>query len=134
MQALHHLQIELLSLDVTDDSAVKRVVDTIIANEGKIDIVVNNAGMGCYGVYRLALHVPRLVNTIQGPTLELPLEQVQAAFDTNVFSVLRINRAALPHMAARKQGMFITIGSVVAQWYAHTFSHSTSRKAKPPGI
>ncbi|KAI0294995.1 hypothetical protein BC826DRAFT_1009869 [Russula brevipes] len=99
MQALHHLQIELLSLDVTDDSAVKKVVDTIIANEGKIDIVVNNAGIGCYG-----------------PTLELPLEQVQAAFDTNVFSVLRINRAALPHMAARKQGMFITVGSVVAQW------------------
>lgn len=54
----------------------------------------------------------------QGPTLELPLEQVQAAFDTNVFSVLRINRAVLPHMAARKQGMFITIGSIVAQWYA----------------
>jgi 1-acylglycerone phosphate reductase len=60
------------------------------------------------------------VNIIpQGPTLELPLEQVQAAFDTNVFSVLRVNRAVFPHMAARKQGMFITIGSIVAQWYAH---------------
>ena len=58
------------------------------------------------------------VNISQGPTLELPFEQVQAAFDTNVFSVLRVNRAAFPHMAARKQGMFITIGSVVADWYA----------------
>jgi 1-acylglycerone phosphate reductase len=56
-----------------------------------------------------------LVNAFQGPTLELPLDQVQAAFDANVFSVLRINRAVLPHMAARKQGMFITIGSIVAQ-------------------
>ena len=49
MQALHHLPIELLSLDVTDDSAVQEVVNTIITNEGKIDIVVNNAGVGCYG-------------------------------------------------------------------------------------
>ncbi len=50
MQALHHPRIELLSLDVTDDSAVKLAIDVIIANEGKIDIVVNNAGIGCYGV------------------------------------------------------------------------------------
>jgi 1-acylglycerone phosphate reductase len=64
----------------------------------------------------------------QGPTLELPLEQVQAAFDTNVFSVLRVNRAVFPHMAARKQGMFITIGSIVAQWYAHLYLPSSHRK------
>lgn len=50
MQTLHHPQIELLPLDVADDSAVKLIVDTIIAKEGKIDIVVNNAGTGCYGV------------------------------------------------------------------------------------
>jgi len=98
MQTLHHLQIQLLSLDVADDTAVEGVISTIIANEGHIDVIVNNAGIGCYG-----------------PTLELPLEQVKAAFDANVFSVLRVNRAVLPHMAARKQGMFITIGSVVAQ-------------------
>ena len=49
MQSLQRFQIELLSLDVTDDSAIKSVVNTIIANEGKIDIVVNNAGVGCYG-------------------------------------------------------------------------------------
>jgi NAD(P)-dependent dehydrogenase (short-subunit alcohol dehydrogenase family) len=68
----------------------------------------------------LRLSLYRLLNTVtpQGPTLELPLEQVQAAFDTNVFSVLRVNRAVLPHMAARKRGMFVTIGSVVAQRYA----------------
>jgi short-subunit dehydrogenase len=64
-------------------------------------------------------HIFTWLNISQGPTLEIPLEQVQAAFDTNVFSVLRINRAVFPHMAARKQGMFITIGSVVAQWHAH---------------
>ena len=50
MQALQHPQIQLLPLDVTDDSAVKLVVDTIIANDARIDVVVNNAGTGCYGV------------------------------------------------------------------------------------
>ena len=50
MQALQYPQIQLLSLDVTDDSAVKLVVDTIIANDGRIDVVVNNAGIGCFGV------------------------------------------------------------------------------------
>ncbi|KAI0275314.1 hypothetical protein BC834DRAFT_43561 [Gloeopeniophorella convolvens] len=95
MEALRRDQIELLALDVTDDASVKAAVDTIIEKEGRIDVVVNNAGAGCYG-----------------PTLEIPLEQVQATFDLNVFSVLRVNRAVFPHMAARKQGMFITIGSV----------------------
>ena len=50
MQAFDHPRIEHLPLDVTNDSAVKLVVDTIIASEGRIDIVVNNAGTGCYGV------------------------------------------------------------------------------------
>jgi 1-acylglycerone phosphate reductase len=50
MKALQHLQIFLLPLDVIDDSAIKAVIKTIVANEGKIDIVVNNAGVGCYGV------------------------------------------------------------------------------------
>jgi len=54
MQALHHFQIELLSLDVTDDTAVKGVISTIIAKEGRIDVVVNNAGVGCYGVLSFA--------------------------------------------------------------------------------
>jgi NAD(P)-dependent dehydrogenase (short-subunit alcohol dehydrogenase family) len=62
MQALHHLQIELLTLDVTDDSAVQAVVNTIITNEGKIDVVVNNAGVGCYGALRFAFRSGRLVN------------------------------------------------------------------------
>ena len=54
MQALHHLQIELLSLDVTDDAAIGGVISTIIANESHIDVVVNNAGVGCYGVLTFA--------------------------------------------------------------------------------
>jgi NAD(P)-dependent dehydrogenase (short-subunit alcohol dehydrogenase family) len=51
MQALlvHPLKFELLPLDVTDNTAVEAVVSTVIANEGHIDIVVNNAGVGCYG-------------------------------------------------------------------------------------
>ena len=50
MQTLRHSDVELLSLDVNDDSAIKVVINNIMANENKIDIVVNNAGVGCYGV------------------------------------------------------------------------------------
>jgi NAD(P)-dependent dehydrogenase (short-subunit alcohol dehydrogenase family) len=129
MQALHHPRIDLLCLDVTNDSAVQLAIKTIIANEGKIDVVVNNAGTGCYGVWTLGNFThSHIVDIPQGPTLELPLEQVQAAFDTNVFSVLRVNRAIFPYMAARKQGMFITICSVVAMWYAHHFVSLFHRK------
>ncbi|KAI0275313.1 NAD-P-binding protein [Gloeopeniophorella convolvens] len=96
MQGLRqHDQIVLLVLDVTDDVAVRTVVSNIIEQEGKIDIVVNNAGVGSCG-----------------PVLETPLEHVQMAFNVNVHGVLRVSQAAFPHMAARKQGMFITIGSV----------------------
>ena len=74
------------------------------------------------------------MNISQGPTLELPLEQVQAALETNVFSVLRVNRAVLPHMAARKQGMFITIGSIVTQWYAHLYISRLLAITKVPAM
>ena len=81
--------------------------------------------MVCWETFHISIP---LISFPQGPTLEIPLEQVQAAFATNVFSVLRINRAVLPHMAARKQGMFITIGSIVAQWYAHLYLSLFHRK------
>jgi 1-acylglycerone phosphate reductase len=83
--------------------------------------------MVCWETFHISIQLISL-SSPQGPTLELPLEQVQAAFDTNVFSVLRVNRAVLPHMAARKQGMFITIGSIVAQWYADLYFSLFLRK------
>ncbi|KAJ7246297.1 oxidoreductase [Mycena haematopus] len=92
-----HPLISLQTLDVTVDEDVHRVVALIVAEAGRIDIVVNNAGF--LGV---------------GPLIEQPLDNVKATFDANTYGALRVAQAAFPHMAARRSGLIINIGSVVA--------------------
>ncbi|CAI8598270.1 unnamed protein product [Vicia faba] len=86
----------LQELDVQSDESVNRVVDTVINKYGRIDILVNNAGVPCVG-----------------PLAELPLSTIQNTFETNVFGSLRMVQAVVPHMAARKQGKIVNIGSVI---------------------
>ena len=50
-----------------------------------------------------------------GPLLDRSIEEVAAVFDANVLSVLRVCKAAVPHMAARKHGLIVNIGSVVGE-------------------
>jgi NADP-dependent 3-hydroxy acid dehydrogenase YdfG len=52
-----------------------------------------------------------------GPLVDLPLGTVQSAFETNVFSVLRVTHAVVPHMAKRKSGLVINMGSIAALTY-----------------
>ena len=52
-----------------------------------------------------------------GPALEVPLDEIKAAYDTNVFSILRVSRAVIPHMASRKQGLIVNIGSIGGEMY-----------------
>ncbi|KDQ63326.1 hypothetical protein JAAARDRAFT_53550 [Jaapia argillacea MUCL 33604] len=96
MKSFSSPSIERLTLDVTSDEDVERVIEHIVKTEGRIDVVVNNAGIGCFG-----------------PAIDIPMEQVKKTFDTNTFGVLRVARCAIPHMAARKSGLIITIGSIV---------------------
>ncbi|KAF9076052.1 oxidoreductase [Rhodocollybia butyracea] len=96
MESITHPRIEKLALDVTSDADVNRVVDHIIAKEGKIDIVVNNAGTGA-----------------AGPLLDQTMDTVQQVFDTNTYAILRVCKAVLPSMARRKTGVFVNVGSVV---------------------
>ncbi len=88
---------EMLSLDVTDDASVQAAVRTLIEREGRIDLLVNNAG---FGVAPAAAE-------------ESSLEQAQAIFDTNFFGVVRMTRAVLPHMRRQGSGRIINIGSVL---------------------
>ncbi|KAJ7659299.1 NAD-P-binding protein [Mycena polygramma] len=90
--------IELMALDVTDDANVVAVVQSIINNEGRIDILINNAGLACFG-----------------PLMEIPLEQIKEVYDANILSVLRVSRAVVPHMAARKSGLIINISSIAGE-------------------
>ncbi|KAI0652432.1 NAD-P-binding protein [Trametes meyenii] len=98
MSTLTHSNIEHLRLDITDETSVKTVVDTIVEKEGRIDILVNNAGMTC-----------------SGPVIDVDLERIKQTYDTNVFGIIRTAKAVIPHMAARKSGTIVNIGSVVGE-------------------
>ncbi|NER13350.1 SDR family NAD(P)-dependent oxidoreductase [Leptobacterium flavescens] len=86
---------ELIPLDVTDQASVKEGVDAIIAKEGKIDVLINNAGIG-----------------ITGAIEETPNTEVQKAFDTNFFGPINMMKAVLPSMRTNKGGLIINVTSI----------------------
>ena len=92
------LTIHVLDLNVTDDQSVKLAIQQVIEKTGRIDAVVNNAGIS----YRGALEA-------------FTSDQVQEQFNINVFGVLRVNRAVLPQMRAQRQGLLIQVGSVLGR-------------------
>ena len=88
---------EMLALDVTSDESVAAAVDEVLRLEGRIDLLVNNAGFGI---------APAAAE-------ESSIQQAQAIFDTNFFGVVRMIRAVLPHMRQRGSGRIINISSVL---------------------
>ncbi len=88
---------EMLALDVTQDASVEAAVNTLMAKEGRIDLLVNNAGFG----------------VAPAGAEESSIEQARAIFDTNFFGIIRMTRAVVPHMRQRKSGRIINIGSVL---------------------
>ncbi|CAL5203849.1 unnamed protein product [Lathyrus oleraceus] len=95
MDLEHDSKFFLQELDIQSDESVNRVVDTVMNKYGRVDILVNNAGIQC-----------------AGPTTDLPLSEIKNTFETNVFGSLRMIQAVAPHMAARKQGKIVNIGSI----------------------
>ncbi|GHO83222.1 SDR family oxidoreductase [Dictyobacter formicarum] len=93
-----HLALHIIEIDVTDDSSVEQAIESLIGITGRLDVVVNNAGMA-----------------YNDPLEAFTLEQAQQQFDTNVFSVLRVNRAALPHMRRQGSGLLLQIGSIAGR-------------------
>jgi NAD(P)-dependent dehydrogenase (short-subunit alcohol dehydrogenase family) len=85
----------LLCMDVTDEESVARGVAYVLAREGRIDVLVNNAGFGYVGAIE-----------------ETSLTEAQAQFDTNFFGVLRLCRAVVPAMRERRAGLIVTISSL----------------------
>ncbi|KAF8168617.1 oxidoreductase [Mycena galopus ATCC 62051] len=98
MEDLDHPNIKRLVLDVTKDSQVNSVVSTIIAESGRIDLLINNAGFFAVG-----------------PLTDWTAENVKDVYDTNVFSIVRVCGAIIPHMAKCKSGTIINMGSVVGK-------------------
>jgi NAD(P)-dependent dehydrogenase (short-subunit alcohol dehydrogenase family) len=92
------LALQIVEIDVTDDASVERAIAVIIETTGRLDVVVNNAGV-----------------SYSGPLEAFTLEQVRQQFEINVFSVLRVNRAVLPQMREQGSGLLLQIGSIVGR-------------------
>jgi NAD(P)-dependent dehydrogenase (short-subunit alcohol dehydrogenase family) len=88
---------EMLTLDVTSDASVEAVVSEVIRREGRIDLLVNNAGF----------------STAPAGAEESSIEQTRSIFDTNFFGIVRMTRAVVPHMRRQGSGRIINIGSVL---------------------
>ncbi|MFE0256858.1 oxidoreductase [Streptomyces sp. NPDC059010] len=88
--------VTFVDLDVADDASAATAVQEVSERFGRIDVLVNNAGVGSTGAAE-----------------ETSVEQAQAVFDTNVFGVMRMVNEVLPHMRARKRGRIINISSVL---------------------
>jgi NAD(P)-dependent dehydrogenase (short-subunit alcohol dehydrogenase family) len=88
------LPLRAIELDVNDDASVDRAIEEVIREAGRIDVLVNNAGL-----------------SIRGLAEAVTIEQTRRIFETNVFGVQRMNRAVLPHMRKRGRGLLIHISS-----------------------
>ncbi len=93
-EALRKLGIMTVELDVSDDASVEAGVKKVLVEAGKIDVLVNNAGIMSAGV-----------------TEAFTAEQAKVIFDTNVIGLLRVTRAVLPSMRQKRDGLIINIGS-----------------------
>ena len=88
--------VEFVPLDVRDDTSIKACVEEVCNRAGRIDVLINNAGVN-------------LVGSVE----ETSISQAQALFDTNVFGVLRMVQAVLPGMRRQGAGQIINISSIL---------------------
>jgi short-subunit dehydrogenase len=122
--------VTMLTCDVTDDQSVAKLVYDVLAEAGRIDLLVNNAGVG-----------------LLGGAEESSTVQAQALFDVNVFGVLRVTNAVLPAMRRQGKGRIVNLSSVLglipapySALYASTkhaiegYSESLDHELRPFGI
>ena len=111
------VKVNTVTLDVQDTASIQKAVEHVMAKEGKIDVLVNNAGFG-------------LLATLEEGTDEEIFQQ----FDVNVFGLIKMTRAVLPHMRQAQSGVIINISSFLGKMGLPLLSHYNARKYAVEGI
>jgi NAD(P)-dependent dehydrogenase (short-subunit alcohol dehydrogenase family) len=89
-----HLPIRVVQLDVTDENSIKKAIQSILSEAGRIDLLVNNAGYALTGAFE-----------------DIGIDEIEAQYETNVFGVIRVTQAVLPVMRKQGSGRIINISS-----------------------
>jgi NAD(P)-dependent dehydrogenase (short-subunit alcohol dehydrogenase family) len=130
MASLEKLGAILLPLDLTDDSSIVQAVERIRTAQGRIDVLVNNAGYGSYGAVE-----------------DVPLHEARRQFEVNVFGLARLVQLITPLMREQRSGKILNVSSIggkgwepLGAWYHATkfavegFSDCLRMELKPFGI
>ena len=130
MEALQAAGAVTKALDVTSADDINSFVDAVVEAEGRVDLLVNNAGYGSYGAVE-----------------DVPMEEARRQFEVNVFGLAAMTNAVLPTMRAQRSGTIIHIGSVggklwsiLGGWYQATkyalegLADCTRNELRPFGI
>ena len=97
-QQLRQQSIAVVELDISSDASVEHAIKEVLADAGRIDVLINNAGIASAGI-----------------TEAFTADQAKVVFNTNVVGLLRTNRAVLPTMRGRGDGLIINIGSILGR-------------------
>jgi NAD(P)-dependent dehydrogenase (short-subunit alcohol dehydrogenase family) len=111
------LPLHVTQLDVTDDASVKNAVEEVLYKEGRINILVNNAGYG-----------------LNGALEDLSMDEIKAQYETNFFGLIRVTQAVLPNMRRRKSGTIVNISSGAGRFGFPSGSAYVSTKFAVEGL
>lgn len=130
MEALKEFGVKPIRLDVTSQESIDEAVEAIIKAEGRIDVLVNNAGYGSYGAVE-----------------DVSMDEARKQFDVNIFGVAMLIKKVLPYMRAQHSGTIVNVASIGGRlttyfgaWYHATkyaleaLSDALRMETKPFGI
>ncbi len=117
-QSAHqNLDISALRMDVTRRADIDRTVDTIVREAGRIDAVVHLAGMGLRGFFE-----------------DLSMQEIRRLYDVNVFGIMELTQAVLPHMRARRSGRIVITASAAGRMGEMSIAGYSSGKFAVVGL
>jgi len=88
--------VELVEMDIRDEASVQNGIQAVVAQAGRVDVLVNSAGV-----------------TLLGATEETSIAEARSLFDTNVLGILRTTQAVLPQMRGQRSGRIVNVSSVL---------------------